>query len=342
VRAPNIAESYSPQTLGGDGSTDPCWGSKPLASLAQCERTGVKPAQYGNIAENPEDSFNGITGGNPQLLPESATTLSFGVGWNPPLLPGLRAQVDYYDIQIDKVIENIGGDVIVQQCVRSNLFCNLIKRDAYGSLWLSPKGYVIDTLTNIGALTQRGVDVELGYVFDAGSHGTVRTDLIGTYMIDDLIHPIQQLDSASYNCAGYYGQFCFSPAFKWRHTARVTWGSPWRGLEVSLAWRYFSPVTLDALSPNPNLAAPPGQTVANGGISNTDARISSRSYFDLSTAVQLGNRVTFRLGINNVLDKAPPIVGQNVAIPAAVNGNTFPQIYDSLGRYIFGTLTAQF
>ena len=345
VRAPNIAESYSPQTLGADGSTDPCWGSKPLYSLAQCERTGVKPAQYGNIAENPEDSFNGVTGGSPGLLPEAATTVSFGVGWNPPFLTNLQARLDYYDIRIDKVIQSIGGNVIVQQCARSNLFCNRIKRDANGSLWLSPNGYVIDTLTNIGALTQRGVDVELGYVFDIGSHGTVRADLNGTYMIDYVISPIQQLDSSSYDCAGYYGTSCLLPAFRWRHTARVTWGSPWRGLEVSLAWRYFSPVTLDALSPNPNLAAPPGQTVENGGISNTDARISSRSYFDLSTAVQLGNRVSFRLGINNLLDKAPPIVGTgvtNAIIPVGANGNTFPQVYDSLGRYIFGTLTAQF
>ena len=340
VRPPNIAESFSPQILAGDGSTDPCWGAKPLYSLSQCERTGVKPGQYGHIAENPADSFNGITGGSPQLLPESATTLSFGVGWSPPLLPRLRAQVDYYDIRIDKVIQSIGGDTIVQQCVLSNLFCNQIKRDTYGSLWLSPKGYVIDTLTNVGALIERGVDVELGYVFEAGTDGTVRTDLIGTSMIDYLTYPIQQLDSSSYNCAGYYGKFCGWPVFKWRHTARVTWGSSRRGLEVSLAWRYFSPVTLDALSPNPNLAAPPGQTVANGGISNTDARLSSRSYFDLSTEVQLGNRVSFRLGINNLFDKAPPIVG--LANGPATNGNTFASVYDALGRYIFGTLSAQF
>jgi outer membrane receptor protein involved in Fe transport len=342
VRAPNVGERFSPQTPGGGGSTDPCWGSTPLYSLAQCERTGVTPAQYGNIAENPADYFNGITGGNPQLLPEAATTVSFGVGWNPPFLPGLHAQADYYDIRIDGVILPIGSDSIVQQCALSGLFCNLIKRDAYGSLWLSPNGYVINTLTNVGALIQRGVDVELGYVLGAGSHGTVRADLIGTYMIDYLGYPIQQLASTSYNCAGYYGKFCFWPAFKWRHTARVTWGSPWRGFEVSLAWRYFSPVTLDALSPNPNMAAPPGQTVANGGISNTDARISSRSYFDLSTQVQLGNRVSLRLGINNLLDKAPPIVGQDVGNAINANGNTFPQVYDSLGRYIFGTLIVQF
>lgn len=341
VRAPNIAETFYPQILTGDGSTDPCWGSKPLYSLAQCERTGVKPAQYGNIAEPPAgNGFNGIAGGNPRLVPEAATTVSFGVGWSPPFLPRLRVQADYYDIQIDRVIQNIGGDTIVQQCALAGLFCNLIKRDAYGSLWLTPKGYVIDTLTNVGAYIERGVDVELGYIFDTGTYGTVRAELIGTYMIDGLIYPIQQLNSSSYDCAGYYGRFCGAPTFRWRHTARVTWESPWRGGEVSLAWRYFSPVALDALSPNPNLAAPPGQTVANGGISNTDARLSSRSYFDLSTAGQLGSRVSFRLGINNLLDKVPPIVGS--ANGAATNGNTFASVYDSLGRYIFATLTARF
>jgi iron complex outermembrane recepter protein len=341
VRAPNVGERFLPQTLGvGDGSTDPCWGSQPLYSLAQCERTGVKPAQYGNIAANPADSFNGITGGNAALLPETATTVSFGVGWTPSFLPPLHVQADYYDVRIDQVIQSIGGDVILQQCVLSNLFCNLINRDAYGSLWLSPKGYVVDTLTNVGALVERGVDVELGYVFDAGTHGRVRTDLIGTYMIDDLTYSIQQLDSSSYDCAGYYGKFCGWPTFRWRHTARVTWESPRRGLEVSLAWRYFNPVTVDALSPNPNLAAPPGQTVASGGISNTDARLSSRSYFDLSTAVQLSSRVSFRFGINNLFDKAPPIVGLDNGV--AANGNTFASVYDPLGRYIFAIVRAQF
>ena len=341
VRAPNISERFLPQTLEtGDGSTDPCWGSQPLYTLTQCERTGVKPAQYGNIAANPVSAFNGITGGQTALSPESATTVSFGVGWNPPLIPRLHAQADYYDIKIDGVIQSIGADTILQECVISNLFCNLIKRDAYGSLWLSPKGYVIDSLTNVGALIQRGVDVELGYVFDTRTHGTISIDLIGTYMIDHLTYPIQQLPSSSYNCAGYYGNFCGWPVFRWRDTARVTWESPGSGLEVSLAWRYFSPVTLDALSPNPNLAAPPGQTVANGGISNTDARLSSRSYFDLSTALQFGNRVSFRFGINNLFDKAPPIVGFDNG--AETNGNTFASVYDSLGRYLFATLSAQF
>jgi iron complex outermembrane receptor protein len=38
------------------------------------------------------------------------------------------------------------------------------------------------------------------------------------------------------------------------------------------------------------------------------------------------------LGINNVLDKDPPITS---ATGTTGNGNTFPQTYDALGRWIF-------
>ena len=49
-----------------------------------------------------------------------------------------------------------------------------------------------------------------------------------------------------------------------------------------------------------------------------------------------------RPGINNVLDEDPPLGGQG-SVPTAVgNGNTFPQVYDALGRYVFMGLTAKF
>jgi len=50
-------------------------------------------------------------------------------------------------------------------------------------------------------------------------------------------------------------------------------------------------------------------------------------------------RVNSRAGINNLFDKDPPVVGSD---DAPANGNTYPQIYDSLGRYIFATVIARF
>jgi outer membrane receptor protein involved in Fe transport len=45
--------------------------------------------------------------------------------------------------------------------------------------------------------------------------------------------------------------------------------------------------------------------------------------------------------VNNVFDKDPPITGTNC--PGVVcNGNTFPQVYDALGRFVFVGLSADF
>jgi outer membrane receptor protein involved in Fe transport len=333
VRVPNVGERFSAQSLSAGFATDPCAGPTPLYSSLECQRTGVSLTQYGNLEPSPS-GYNAVAGGNPQLRPETATTVSFGVGWNLPVPGDARLQVDYYDIRILSVIRTINASVILQQCASVGLFCDLIHRDRFGSLWLTPQGYVVDTLANVGELEQQGVDVDFSYAAHVGAYGSVRASVIGTYILADATLPVQAVSASRYDCTGYFGPYCGPPTFKLRTTSRITWETPWRKLEFSLAWRYFDPVAFDALSGDPNIAAAEGF-----GVPNTDARLSSRSYFDVTSALRLGDRVTVRLGVNNMFDKDPPIVGN---YGAAANGNTFPQIYDALGRYMFATIAARF
>jgi len=47
--------------------------------------------------------------------------------------------------------------------------------------------------------------------------------------------------------------------------------------------------------------------------------------------------------VNNVLDTVPPLLDTNsfgISAPAFGNGNTFPELYDPLGRYMFIGFTA--
>lgn len=121
----------------------------------------------------------------------------------------------------------------------------------------------------------------------------------------------------------------------------ATWFTPWHGLQATAVWRYYSGVTLTALSPNPYLGQlDSGATIANGKISNTDARISSFSYLDLTAAMPFGDKVNVRVGVDNLLDKQPPVIGVQ-DISGSSNGNTYP-MYDTLGRYIFGNITVTF
>jgi iron complex outermembrane recepter protein len=353
VRAPNVVELFNPDSVALDGNTDPCAGSSSNGTvngytLAQCQRTGVTPAQFGHILANTASQYNGLTGGTPTLKPETALTTSFGLQFTPSFIPNFRANIDYYDIKIESVIETIGADSILHECLTADLFCDNIHRSTLGSLWIGNTGFVTDLLANVGQLEEKGVDLDLAYSLDVGDMGKLHFGLVGTYLNAYTVTPVAA-SGASYNCAGLYGLACSSvtagagtPVFRWRDTLRTTWSTPWSGIDLSVAWRYFSSVKLEALSANPLLSAGAGATVANGGISNTDAHIPSFSYIDLTGAIKLGDKVTLRLGVNNLLDKAPPVIGATDLPSTAGNGNTFPQVYDALGRFVFGELTAQF
>jgi iron complex outermembrane receptor protein len=48
--------------------------------------------------------------------------------------------------------------------------------------------------------------------------------------------------------------------------------------------------------------------------------------------------VSALLGVNNVLDREPPLVGGTLSS----NGNAIAGFYDTLGRYIFASVTVRF
>ncbi len=159
VRAPNILELYSPQAVSLDGTEDPCAGTKPSFSATQCSYTGVSATQYGHISVNPAGQYNGFTGGNPDLKPETADTYGVGFVLQPRVLPNLSVSVDYFDIKIKDVINGIGENTILENCATTDnpLFCNLIHRAlGSGSLWLTTAGFVTDTTQNSGPSAPRG------------------------------------------------------------------------------------------------------------------------------------------------------------------------------------------
>jgi outer membrane receptor protein involved in Fe transport len=307
---------------------------------------GVSAAQYGNIDPNPAAQYNGRIGGDPTLQPETATTKSFGIGWTPSFLEGFRVQVDYFDIDIKDTIQRIGPETVQQLCSNNGLLCDRIHRDVNGSLWISPTANIDDPLDNQGALRTSGIDVDMSYRFAMGSFGKMNVGLVGTRLQKYEITSLQSRPDTKFDCAGYYGNSCNAnvnaPLYKWRHTLRATWSTPWHGLDLGLAWRHLDSVTVDSLSSNPNLngGVDPATAVADGFVSSTDAKIKAINYLDVNASINLMKGADFRIGINNVLDKSPPIVGSSNC--SGCNGNVYSQTYDTLGRYIFGTLSVQF
>ena len=77
-----------------------------------------------------------------------------------------------------------------------------------------------------------------------------------------------------------------------------------------------------------------------GDDGGADGTFDAIDYFDLSGSYQARENLTLRLGVNNLFDQDPPLsasVGTGVG-----NGNTFPTVYDAMGRYVFLGFTADF
>ena len=118
---------------------------------------------------------------------------------------------------------------------------------------------------------------------------------------------------------------------------RATWQTP-LGLDLTLTWRFIDSVELDATSCNPQLH---GAVFFNDREDGLAQLLRPDGVVHVSDVAMFSN-VTGRLGINNVLDKDPPLIGQNSCPGVLCNGNTFPQVYDTLGRFVFMGMTADF
>jgi iron complex outermembrane receptor protein len=338
VRAPNIAELFASSVVGLDGSEDPCAsssGSTAPASVAQCKRSGLTPAQYGSLGTpgNPAGQYNGLLGGNPKLKPEVADTYTFGIVVTPAVLPSFSATMDVFNIKIKDVISSYGANLIVNQCVFDDnpQFCALVHRDDAGSLWFSTSGYVDDPLLNLGYEKTSGADLSANYTLHAGGLGSVNLNFIGTYTASFIIEPYP--GSGDYNCAGYYGATCGNPLPKWKHTMTIGWATPWHGMGLQARWRHIGRTENDVANPSPLLA---------GSVKPALQYLGSRDYLDLVASDQIFSGMQLQVGVNNVMDKDPPILPTDAFPPPFWNGNTYPQVYDTLGRFIFANLKIDF
>ena len=340
VRAPNVIELFAAQGFGlFDADRDPCDATSG-AVAANCIGTARHQVTSGQSTsgalDSPAGQYNLLGGGNPNLNPEEADTYTYGVVWTPSFVPGFNLSVDYFDIQVDGLVSSVGALNTLNLCYGQNdaAACGRITRNAGGQLWVGT-GVVQDLANNIGGLATTGLDFNANYAFDwedlgVANLGSVQLSFVGTLLNELVTDTGLGTASSVYDCAGFFANQCGTPNPEYRHRARATWLTPW-DMDLSATWRHYGEVELAVLNATTG-------TLNNGG-TRLDRYFDAENYLDLAATWQVMDTVTLRAGVNNVLDDNPQL---SYSVGTTGNGNTYPQLYDSLGRYFFFGVTANF
>ena len=162
-----------------------------------------------------------VVGGNPNIDPEVANTLTFGGVYQPGWLEGLALSVDYYDIKITDAIEQIGNQRIVDDCFDFNAFCDQIVRLPNGQIDVINNVYV-----NVAESQTRGIDIEASYRRDVslfGGNESVTLRGIASHLLEFSETPY---NSESVDRAGQAGT-----AVPWIVNATLTYR--WNNLSVN-------------------------------------------------------------------------------------------------------------
>jgi iron complex outermembrane recepter protein len=365
VRAPNLLELYLQGSYGQQDvfGVDPCAPTRNAAGqivaatapYSLCKNTGVTLAQYGNggttnyIPQCVSGQCGQVIEGNTDLKPETAITWSLGLTFTPTALPGFSASVDYYHIRLENQIGNYPFAVIFNGCLfdANPLYCSQIVRnhstEALSGATPASGGYILQTDYNLGLSIVSGFDVIMNYRLNLpDGWGSFNTSLNGAYLLHDTFTPYP--GSPSYDCAGLFGTSCQNGSVNphWRHNLRLTWETPWNVL-FSAQWRFIGPSSFDNNSTNKLLAGAEesGTGVPSPAYDQYNARIPGYSYLDLTAVWHALSNLEIRAGVNNVLDKDPPLIPSGDITGNSGPANSYPT-YDYLGRQLFVAFTAKF
>lgn len=292
IRAPNVGELFSPLTTG-----------------FQTVSGILTPT---------------VSGGNPHLTPESATTTTAGltvVGSGS--LEGLRASVDYYDIDLHNAISTLSAQLIVDRCRTQNVYCNLVTFGANGS-----PSQVQTLFLNLNRLQTSGFDLELGYrlplrrLFTAVP-GTLDFSLLATRLEHLKTTDVTgvAIDRAGVTGNNVSGGGAGMPY--WQMDGLLTYSNGPLSLSVESRW-------IDAGLFDSTLIGP-GQSGYNVNLPNSvnDNHVAGVVTFNLGARYRVlavrDNTLELFLGVQNLFNRDPPVAPSS-------QGSTNLLLFDPLGR----------
>ena len=354
TRAPNTAELFTgpTQNVVSFPSVDPCskvtlspWGNVPgnpnrKAVQALCRAiignsTSAFDTQTYNTPPGP-DGFTRqtppffpleieVVKGNPKVGPETGKTWTLGAVITEPFkVNRLSATVDLYRIQLGDTISPISSTTVYNNCFNSdgqsnptldvnNSWCQLIRRDP-----ITGDRSTVDALySNLGTLTTEGVDLTVSWFTDLGP-GQLSLNTAISYL-----HKFEYQTAPTSKLVDAKGTFDQGGLFTYRTLSNV--GYRWSGFNVNLNWEHLPSIRDQSAALNPATTI---QGAPHYDLFNLSAGYSFSQY-------------SVRVGIDNVLNKDPLVVGTNPGVDTNTD-LTNPGYYDPLGRRYYVGVKASF
>jgi outer membrane receptor protein involved in Fe transport len=335
VRAPSVFELYQP-LLPSFYDASPDFGVLDPCTAGSDERNGANAAQVEALCiaqglpaallpdyQNSVGFFQGVYGGNPDLEPEAADTLTLGLvlrSWSGRLLwSSMQLSLDWYRIEVKDAIVQASALNYIPLCFDArvnpefsadNELCRLFSRDP-------ASGDIVDLMDinqNIVGFEVSGIDLQFDWSFGAGP-GEVGVNWLASWM--DYFQTIDAEGLPPVDEVGRIGNFIGGtlPEWKWNLNLSYTWNA----LSLGGRWRY-----IDGMRDR----------------DFEDYTVPSYDYFDLFASYVIDEGMlgglTLRAGVENLADEDPPLVA------SPIGANTDPSQYDVLGRRYYFNLTYRF
>lgn len=334
IRAPNVNELFGGQEQGFPPAIDPCSDRSPEtqneAVRALCIASGVPAGAVFTTGVQPDSQIEGSFGGNPELEEEKSDTYTLGIVFQPSFVPRLNVTVDYYNIKVKNYITELGGGLnnVLNLCYNvvqdiNDPYCQAVRRNPGGDIDI-----VQVNNANVASLKTSGIDFQVDYSLDLNfglydNESRLSFFFLGTWVDKWTYVPVVELPD-TVDCVGQFGATCDDPIPEFRFTTRLTWATG--PLQLSLRYRWVDKMMDDQIK---NAGTPAAELAK--------ASLGDQHYFDLAAVFDVNEDVQLSFGVNNLFDNKPPLTGDSQE-----QANTFPGLFDVLGRDYFISATVRF
>jgi iron complex outermembrane recepter protein len=372
-RAPNLGELYLKRTqIFGAGGATRDWCGDRLTNPGAFSATpvaGVDPAQtaqskaicqalmgaagatvyYDPSRNNALDSA-GIPNsfGNPNLREEQADTWTMGVAMS--LFNDWRLTVDWWKIEIDKMIALEGADATYQKCldkqfnptgdVSSQDCQHIIRNPGTGG-----GGIINRSFNNAGRSDFEGVDFAVNWAHQLGQGGSLTLNTSLTLNLHEITQDTPQLAPKDWKGFGPPNTACSLQLqclnYDYRVFSTVGYG---RGMwNVQLQHQYWPSIKNDAC-----------RTTGPTAIACMYNSLPAYNLFSANASIRFKDKYRVAFGLENLLDTEPP-KNYGLSNPTLVPTSAAPyqfgaapvhvtdgSTYDPLGRTYFISMTMDF